>query len=41
MEEGQKTNLNEAQEQGVMVLSSSKIILALSGPNWQGGHGKM
>jgi hypothetical protein len=41
MEKGQKTNLNKAQEQGVMVPSSSKIILTLSGPNWQGGHGKI
>jgi hypothetical protein len=41
MEKGQKTNLNKTQEQGVMVPSSSKIILALNGPNWQGGHGKI
>jgi hypothetical protein len=41
MEKGQKTNLNKAQEQAVMVPSSSKIILVLSGPNWQGGHGKI
>jgi hypothetical protein len=41
MEKGQKTNLNEAQEQGVTVPSSLKIILVLSGPNWQGGHGKI
>jgi len=39
---GQKANLNQAQGQEVIwVPSSTTIVLALNGPSWQGGHGKI